>query len=447
MGKVKTVYVCQQCGATSPKWSGQCANCQAWNSMAEEIQAVSKSSLVGGGRRATVARAVRLNELLGEAKKVKERLVSGSSEFDRVLGGGIVPGSVVLIAGEPGMGKSTLLTQLALKIGKSRSVLYVCGEESPNQVAMRIKRLLGIANDQLPNSKVLLAAITDVDQVVATAEAEQPQVLIVDSIQTLTTSDLSGMSGSVGQVRESANRLVRLAKETGIAVFLVGHVTKDGTVAGPKVLEHMVDVVVELTGERSGIYRLLRSLKNRFGAVDEVGVMQMEETGLADVPNPSGVFLDEAQAGAAGRVVVVAMEGVRPVLVEIQALATKTSLAQPRRVAQGVPLPKVQVMLAVLQKWCRLPCYNYDVFVSVVGGLKLVEPGVDLGIALAVASSILGKGLPKETVVVGEVGLLGEVRRVVRLEKRLKEAKKLGYGRSVAPPAVKHITQAVKELR
>jgi DNA repair protein RadA/Sms len=476
MAKVKTVFVCQSCSAQYSRWQGQCTQCQGWNTLVEELSHAAKAPR--DKRRSGVeGRLVRWEELEKKGVSEIERFSTGSAEFDRVLGGGLVPGSVVLIAGEPGMGKSTLLTQLALRVGQpdfnnqetrskqlinsnvkkykkntenlepsTSNVLYICGEESIHQVGMRVRRLATSNQQPATSNNLTFLPSTDVDVIVETARKEKPRVMIVDSIQTVSTEDLSGMAGSVGQVRESAARLVRVAKEEGIATCIVGHVTKEGTVAGPKVLEHMVDAVVEITGERSGMYRLLRNLKNRFGATDEVGVLMMEEQGLLDVANPSSVFLEETQVGVPGRAVVVVMEGLRPVLVEVQALAVPSQLAQPRRVAQGVSLAKVQVLLAVLQKWCRLPTHTHDVFVSVVGGLKLNDPGADLGMALALASSVKGKALPQEVVAVGEVGLLGEIRKVPSLAKRVQEASRLGYTQVLAPPAVLNMTQAVKEL-
>jgi len=389
----------------------------------------------------TTVKAVRLSELGADKIKI-DRFSSGSSEFDRVLGGGIVPGSVVLVAGEPGIGKSTLLTQLALRQAQEKLItLYVCGEESPDQVAMRIRRM-----GKAKNQEMLMLPTTDVDQIVAVAEKEKPGLMIVDSIQTLTTGDLAGMAGSVGQVRESGNRLIALAKNSGTAVFVVGHVTKDGTVAGPKVLEHMVDAVLTLEGEKTGMWRILRAQKYRFGATDEVGVFEMREEGMMDVANPSGLFLEESQAGVAGSAVVALMEGTRPVMVEIQALTVESNLLVPRRVASGVPLAKMQLLIAVLQKHARLGLGNRDCFVNVAGGLKVTEPAADLAIAMALASSFTNKPLPKNTVLVGEVGLLGEVRKVTFLEKRIKEAKKLGFSQVISAVDFKRIGIVVKEL-
>jgi DNA repair protein RadA/Sms len=460
MAKVKTVFSCQACGAQYSRWQGQCAQCQGWNTLVEEIKEVRSTKSDVRGRTSDTAKLVRWDEVERNSLKHIDRFTTGSNEFDRVLGGGVVPGSVVLIAGEPGMGKSTLLTQLALNVGArlsrpqkggdtpplQKGVLYICGEESVDQVGLRVSRLSQIPRNKKQETNISFLPSTDVDMIVQTARQEKPRVMIVDSIQTVSTEDLSGMAGSVGQVRECAARLVRVAKEEGIATFIVGHVTKEGTVAGPKVLEHMVDAVVEISGERSGMYRLLRNLKNRFGATDEVGVVEMQESGLLDVLNPSSAFLEENQARVPGRAVVVAMEGLRPVLVEVQALAVESQLAQPRRVAQGVSLAKVQVLLAVLQKWCRLPTHTHDVFVSVVGGLKLNDPGTDLGIALALASSVKGKALPQEAAAVGEVGLLGEIRKVPQLSKRVEEAKRLGYNQVISPPEYRHIKEAVASL-
>jgi DNA repair protein RadA/Sms len=462
MPKIKSVFVCQNCGAQYSKWQGQCTQCGQWNTLVEEMQQQgTRSGRPASAKSFSEAKVVRWSEIETRGKKPIERFGTGSDEFDRVLGGGIVPGSVVLIAGEPGMGKSTLLTQLALNVRANHdsplqnTVLYVCGEESVEQVGLRVNRITRLQRSERSDGgqdgkpekpEIAFLPTTDVDVIVETSRQEKPRVLIVDSIQTLSTEDLTGMAGSVGQVRETASRLVRLAKDEQIAVFVVGHVTKEGSVAGPKVLEHMVDAVVEITGERSGLYRLLRNLKNRFGATDEVGVMEMQESGLIDVANPSGAFLEELEQGVPGRAVVVAMEGTRPVLVEVQALAVHSNLPQPRRVAQGISLAKLQVLTAVLQKWCGLKTYEYDVFVSVVGGLKLTDPGADAGIALAIAGSVLGKALPEKLAAIGEVGLLGEIRRVPFLEKRIKEAKRLGYEEVVAPPKQGNLRRVVMDF-
>ena len=385
---------------------------------------------------------VRLKDLILDQDTAK-RVPTGSGEFDRVLGGGMVPGSVILVAGEPGIGKSTLLTQLALKVGVHHGgpVLYVCGEESPNQVGLRIKRLSNIQNQN-----ILMLATTDVDDVVEAAQGEKPDLMIVDSIQTMTTGDLVGMAGSVGQVRECTNRLISYAKTQEVPIFLVGHVTKEGSVAGPKVLEHMVDCVLSLEGEKTGLWRILRAYKNRFGPADEVGVFTMDESGLTDVPNPSGAFLEESQAGQPGSATAVVMEGTRPVLLEVQALTVPTTLPIPRRIAQGFPLAKIQLMVAILTKHCRLPLSDKDVFVNVAGGLKVTEPAADLALALAIASSAVGKALPKGSVAIGEVGLLGEIRRVNFLSRRVKEAKALGFKQTITPETQPYVRQVVRSL-
>lgn len=395
-----------------------------------------------------------------------QRLSTGIGEFDRVLGGGIVPGSITLVAGEPGIGKSTLLTQLALNVGKVQkvgearkeernntsrtlptshtSILYVCGEESPEQVKLRV--------DRLPSNRstnLLLLPETNVDTICATLENEQGiKLVIIDSIQSLFTEDLTGTAGSVGQVRESAQRLLRIGKQLRLPIFLVGHVTKEGSIAGPKVLEHLVDTVLELTGERTTAFRILHAAKNRFGPTDEIGVFEMAASGLKEITNPSQAFLEESQTGVPGSAVVVIMEGTRPVLVEIQALVVKSQLAVPRRVARGIPVSKVQLLAAVLQRRGYLAGLGEaDIFVNVAGGLTVSEPAADLGIALAIASSLTNRPLPVKTAVIGEVGLLGEIRRVSFLEKRLKEAQKLGYSRIISPDKAKTLRQALVWLQ
>ena len=358
------------------------------------------------------------------------RVKSGIGELDRVLGGGLVPGSVVLLAGEPGIGKSTLLTQLALKVeGSDPSTLYVCGEESPEQIKMRILRLKFTSEVKKSAtsevSGLSFLPTTDVDEVIASAG--RPGLLIVDSIQTMATTDLTGMAGSVGQIRECAFRLLNYAKETGTVVFLVGHITKEGVIAGPKILEHLVDTVLYLEGDRRHEFRILRSQKNRFGSVDEVGVFLMNDSGLSEVTNPSDIFLEERQTNVAGSCVAVVMEGTRPMLVEIQALVVPSQLAVPRRVGSGIDLRRLTLLTAVLSKRLKLPLGSYDVFVNVAGGLNLKEPAADLAVCLAVVSSLKNKPVGAKTAVFGEVGLLGEIRQVSFAEKRLREAKKLGY--------------------
>jgi len=440
MGRQISKFVCQKCGFESPKWAGQCGGCQEWNTLVETLVAKKKSGFGGGVRG---IRPVKLSEV--KSRKV-ERDKTRIGELDRVLGGGLVPGSVVFLAGEPGIGKSTLLTQLALKMseGLVSSVLYVCGEESPEQIKLRVDRMGGERNSELS-----FLAETDVDVVIESIKnlAKRPLLVIVDSIQTMSTGDLTGMAGSVGQVRECSYRLLNMAKKLHIPVILVGHVTKEGTIAGPKVLEHLVDTVIYLEGDKKHQFRILRSYKNRFGSVDEVGVFMMTDKGLTEVKNPSDVFLEERQKNVAGSCVVATMEGTRPVLVEIQALVVASQLAVPRRVGTGVDQKRLQLLTAVLTKKCRLALGQMDVYVNVAGGLKLIEPAVDLGICLAIASSFKNKTLKQNTAVFGEVGLLGEVRRVGFIEKRVREAKKLGYSRVIGPEQVKTVLQAVRLLK
>jgi len=440
MAKQVSRFVCQNCGNEQAKWSGQCSGCQQWNSLVETVVAVKKTGFGRGGKVGSRT-AVKLSEVRGrEVARVK----TGIGELDRVLGGGMVGGSVVLLAGEPGIGKSTLLTQLALRLDKE--VLYVCGEESPEQIKLRIDRITKQADGR--RGEVLFLAETDADVVVESVKDMQGLSLImVDSIQTMTTEDLSGMAGSVGQVRECAYRLLNMAKRLNIPVFLVGHVTKGGAIAGPKVLEHLVDTVLYLEGDKKYQFRILRAQKNRFGSVDEVGVFLMSNKGLTEVKNPSDVFLEERQKNVAGSCVVATMEGTRPVLVEVQGLVVPSQLAVPRRVGTGVDQRRLQLLVAVLSKKCRLPIGQMDVYVNVAGGLRLNEPAVDLGVCLAIASSLKNKPLPARAAVVGEVGLLGEVRKVSFLDKRIKEAKKLGYSRVIGPDQVKTLLEAIRVLK
>ena len=364
-----------------------------------------------------------------------------------MLGGGLVPGSVVLLAGEPGIGKSTLLTQLAMTLGGKTvgsvlTVLYVCGEESPEQIKLRIMRLKRTDLSERSVLSLSFLPTTDVDEVIS--QAGNPSLMIVDSIQTMATEDLTGMAGSVGQIRECAYRLLNLAKETGVPVFLVGHVTKEGAIAGPKVLEHLVDTVLYLEGDKHHEFRILRSQKNRFGPVDEVGVFTMSGSGLIEVNNPSDVFLEERQKNVAGSCVAIVMEGTRPVLVEIQALVVPSQLAMPRRVASGIDQRRLQLLVAVLSKRLRLPLATDDVYVNVAGGLNLKEPAADLAVCLAIVSSFKNKPVGAKTAAFGEVGLLGEIRKVSWSEKRIKEAKKLGYSQIISPGTAKDLSTAVK---
>jgi DNA repair protein RadA/Sms len=417
---------------------GKCPECGTWNSLVETVTSTGKGSNVKGKNRSSGGvKAVKLSEIKSTATK---RISTKISELDRVLGGGLVPGQVVLIAGEPGIGKSTLLTQISDKLG---DVLYVCGEESASQIAVRAKRL-GVVNHNIQ-----LLEDTDVDSVTDTISSIKDgdlQAIIVDSIQTMTTSDLSGMAGSVGQVRECAFRLLKAAKERGIPLFLVGHVTKEGTVAGPAVLAHIVDTVLWFEGDKTLTTRVLRAVKNRFGPTDEVGVFEMQDKGLMPIADLEKAFLEKGIKDVSGSVVTSVMQGTRPLLVEIQALVVPTKLAIPRRVAQGIDSRRLELLLAVLTRRCGLPVYDFDVFVNVAGGLKVTEPASDLAICLAVASSYFDKSISSKTIAVGEVGLLGEIREVVAQDKRIKEAKRMGFTVSVSSKEDKFVSQAIKQL-
>lgn len=419
MAKTKTIYSCQKCGSQFPKWVGQCAECGAWNSIIEEIATASTLS----GQTATVTALTEV-ELTTEA-----RVTTSIKEFDRVLGGGLVAGSVVLVGGDPGIGKSTLLLQTLANLSKTSSVLYVTGEESLQQVAMRSHRL-GL----MPNSLQLLAE-TNVERIIATIQQLQPTIVVIDSIQTIYTDTLQSAPGGVSQVRESASKLVRFAKQTSTALFFVGHVTKEGALAGPRVLEHMVDCVLYFEGERDGKYRVIRAFKNRFGAVNELGIFAMTDEGLKEVPNPSAIFLNRSIEPAAGSAVMATWEGSRPLLVEVQALVDKSYLTNPRRVTVGLEQNRLAMLLAVLHRHAKIATYNQDVFVNVVGGIKIAETAVDLPILMAVISSLRNKPLPTDIVIFGEVGLSGEIRPIQNGQERLKEATKHGFTRAIIPKA------------
>lgn len=432
-------YICQQCGYESTGWMGKCPECGTWNSLVETVTQTSPKS---GKQNPTSlklrgARPVNLSDIKqADTKRISTKI----SELDRVLGGGLVPGQVVLIAGEPGIGKSTLLTQISDTLG---NVLYICGEESVNQVAIRAKRL------NIKNKNINLLEQTDVDEVVSQLNSNSSvlSTIIVDSIQTMTTSDLSGMAGSVGQVRECANRLLHAAKEKNIPLFLVGHVTKEGTVAGPAVLAHIVDTVLWFEGDKTLTTRILRAVKNRFGPTDEVGIFDMQDKGLVPVIDIEKAFLEKGIKNVSGSVVTSVMQGTRPILVEIQALVVPTKLAIPRRVAQGIDSRRLEMLLAVLTRRCGLPMYDMDVFVNIAGGLKVTEPATDLAICLAVASSYFDKAISSKTIALGEVGLLGEIREVVAQEKRLKEAKRMGFTEAVSSSQYKFVSQAIKSIK
>lgn len=430
MVRKKTTYICQKCGAISPKWLGQCPECDEWNCLEESIvETAPRQSTRFAGYTGTQATICPLSTISAQEES---RTHTGLSELDRVLGGGLVTGSVVLIGGDPGIGKSTLLLQTlsALNIDKqTHSPLYVTGEESPQQVSLRASRL------GLEVSNVKLLTETQVERIIEQARIEQPAVMVIDSIQTIYTEMLQSAAGSVAQVRESAAQLVRFAKQTNTAVFLVGHVTKEGALAGPRVLEHMVDTVLYFEGDTGNRYRVLRAFKNRFGAVNELGVFAMTDRGLKEVTNPSAIFLSRHEEQVAGSVIMVTREGSRPLLVEVQALVDESHMPNPRRVTLGLDQNRLAMLLAVLHRHGGVVTYDQDVFVNVVGGVRISETGADLAVLLSVLSSLRNVVLPRELVVFGEVGLAGEIRPVPNGLERLKEAAKHGFKRAIVPKA------------
>ncbi len=495
MGKQLVNFVCQECGYDSPQWLGKCPECGNWNTMKEFKVLASgrsgQSSKVKFGQK-TGPSSLRMTDAKPEPlSKVQftstRRIPTGFAEMDSVLGGGIVPGSAILLAGDPGIGKSTLLLQLALNLAsnnvfpekagiqKDRSrvklaslsrsgpgmtnekneivtpsqkstpvkkVLYLSAEESVEQVAMRAARL----TTQIPNQEnLLLLSLTDTDQIVETIQDTKPSLVIIDSIQTVESENAGGLAGSIGQVRYSAMQFIRLAKQNGIPIILVGHVTKEGMVAGPMVLSHMVDTVLFLEGGKVTSTRILRSFKNRFGPVDEVGIFQMEGQGMVEVRNPEQIFLSQAEQSTPGSVLVVIMEGTRPFLIEIQALVVYSKLPIPRRVASGMDSKRLELLLAVLQKHCRLGVESSDVFINIAGGIKVTDPGVDLGVCLAIYSSLKNIAL-NQTVGIAEIGLLGELRKVGGLDKRIREAKKLGFSKVITAQEYKTLLQVLESI-
>lgn len=422
MAKVKTVFVCQSCGYKVYKWAGKCPSCNQWNTFQEEIVDKKKSKVSSQVIESKVERLVDV-----EIDK-EDRLYTGSQELDRVLGGGIVKGSLILVGGEPGIGKSTLLIQVANKLGNSNlKVLYIAGEESAKQVKLRANRL------KLKSDNLYILPESNLDIIKEGLNKISPDILIVDSIQTVFTPDLTSTPGSMSQVREVTHDLMNIAKDKGIATFIVGHVTKEGAIAGPKVLEHMVDTVLYLEGEKFHSYRILRAVKNRFGSTNEIGMFEMREIGLVEVEDPSLFLLSGRPELASGSVVVPTMEGTRPMLVEIQSLISPTIFGMPRRAAMGIDYNRVILMIAVLEKKVGYPLQNSDAYVNIVGGLQSKEPAMDLGIISSIASSFRDIPIDSDTIVMGEVGLTGEVRTVSFIEKRLKEAAKLGFKTAIIP--------------
>jgi len=430
MPKTHTQYVCQQCGRISARPMGRCPQCGAWNSMVEEIVAPPPKAVHSAARGLTGASIPRkLTEVEGD---VDERLPLSIGEFARVLGGGIVPGSIVLVGGDPGIGKSTLMLQVALEVARQAPVLYISGEESERQIKMRAVRLLKEEQGEMPEG-LLLVTETNLDAILGHINATRPSLVIVDSIQTTYLPELESTSGSVTQVRECASRLRELAKSSGIAVFLIGHVTKEGAIAGPRVLEHIVDTVLYLEGDRFQSYRLLRSVKNRFGATSEVGVFEMRERGMVEITNPSEAFLAERMVNTPGSAIAVTMEGTRPILVEVQGLSSPTSFGNPRRTPNGIDFNRLLLITAVLARRIGLRLGDQDVFVNVVGGIQVEEPAADLAVAASIASSVRDQPVKADTVLIGEVGLSGELRMVGQMPARLREAAKLGFRTAIVP--------------
>jgi DNA repair protein RadA/Sms len=425
MAKQKSVYTCTECGGQATKWQGQCPHCMAWNTLVETVAEIAPTI----NRYSALAEPSQLQRLSDVEALETPRQTTGIAEFDRVLGGGLVPGGVVLIGGDPGIGKSTLLLQALCHLGASNKVLYVSGEESAQQIALRARRLA------LDAGPVQLLAEIQLEKITATLLAQRPDVAVIDSIQTVYSEALQSAPGSVAQVRECAAQLTRLAKQAGITVILVGHVTKEGALAGPRVLEHIVDTVLYFEGDSNSSFRLIRAFKNRFGAVNELGVFAMTEKGLREVSNPSALFLSHHGQEVAGSCVMVTQEGTRPLLVEVQALVDEAHAPNPRRLSVGLEQNRLAMLLAVLHRHAGIACFDQDVFVNAVGGVKITEPAADLAVLLAIVSSLRNKPLPAKLVVFGEVGLAGEVRPVQRGQERLKEAAKLGFTHAIIPKA------------
>ena len=438
MSKTRTQYTCQECGRISPKPMGRCPQCGAWDSMVEEIisapvEKKGRSPLTGGSI------PLRLSEIQGD---VEERLPVSIGEFARVLGGGVVPGSIILVGGDPGIGKSTLLLQVAMEMAGQQRVLYVSGEESERQIKMRALRLANIEGQpvSLPE-ELLLVTETNLQVIIEHIKSLQPGLVIVDSIQTAYLPEMESSAGSVSQVRESAARLRELAKATNLAVIVIGHVTKEGIIAGPRILEHIVDTVLYLEGDRFQSFRLLRSVKNRFGPTSEVGVFEMRERGMVEIINPSEAFLAERMATAAGSVIAVTMEGTRPMLVEVQGLTTPSQLNNPRRTPNGIDFNRLLLITAVLTRRLGLRLGEQDIFVNVVGGMRISEPAADLSIAAAITSSMRDRAVKADAVLIGEVGLSGELRWVNQMPARLREAAKLGFRTAIIPRQVRRSSE------
>ena len=433
----KTVFFCQNCGHEESKWLGQCPACKEWNTFVEEKVTVSRGS-TSAASEAGKKRASKVVTLSSVSVEEDERIRTGIAELDRVLGGGIVQGSLVLVGGDPGIGKSTLLLQVCQRLSDAgKNVLYISGEESGKQIKLRANRM-GTFSEHL-----YLLCETNLELIRQTIERQKPDMVVIDSIQTMYNEEVSSAPGSVSQVRESTNILMQLAKGMNISIFIVGHVTKEGTVAGPRVLEHMVDTVLYFEGDRHASYRILRGVKNRFGSTNEIGVFEMRKEGLVEVENPSEFMLSGRPEHASGSVVACAMEGTRPILMEIQALVCRSNFGMPRRTAAGLDYNRVNLLMAVLEKRAGLPLSNYDAYVNIVGGIRMNEPAADLGIVMAIASSYKNRPVPEDAIVFGEVGLSGEVRAVTMPEQRVAEARKLGFKTCIIPEVSLKALQAV----
>lgn len=431
MTKLKSIYICRDCGYESPKWTGKCPDCEAWNSFEEDVveKNPSKSKIKSHAREVTPLTLTNSKE---------NRIPLKMDEINRVLGGGIMEGSLTLLTGEPGIGKSTLTLQICDQL--TGKVLYISGEESQNQIAARAQRL------KIASEKISFLGETNLETIIATIKDVRPDFLVIDSIQVMQSSDMTSFAGSIGQIRYCAEQFMEYAKTNNVPTLLIGHVTKDGNLAGPRVLEHLVDTVLYLEGDRYKQFRILRSQKNRFGSTNEIGIFEMASDGLREVTNPSAEFLEGRKQDAIGSAITITMEGTRPLLVEVQALSNVTPFGYPKRTSTGFDVNRAQLLISVLQKYARINLANQDIFVNVVGGMRLKDPACDLGVLMAIASSFLQKTIPSDTCFIGEVGLSGEVRNVGQIDKRIAEAKKLGFKKIVTPKEVRTIVDAVKEL-
>ena len=424
MAKLKTKFVCQKCGYVTARWVGKCPECESWNTFVEEIQDTAVSKKSKNIERKAGSANISMLSGINETKEV--RVATGIDELDRVLGGGVVNGSIVLIGGDPGIGKSTLMLQISSKLS-GKKFLYVSGEESAIQIKMRAERL-----GNIPENFYVLSE-TNLELIEAVIIQKEPDFIIVDSIQTVYRPELESAPGTISQLRESTSKLINIGKTLNIPIFLVGHITKDGTIAGPKIIEHMVDVVLQFEGEKTHLYRILRGIKNRFGSTNEIGIFEMTEKGLKEVPNPSEVFLSQRNYGASGCVISSSIEGTRPILIEIQALVSPTSYGFPQRTSMGFDLKRLNIIIAVLEKKLGLFLNKYDIFINVAGGVKIDEPAVDLAVAMSIYSSYKDIPIDSETIVLGEVGLAGDIRTISNIERRINESAKLGFKRIILP--------------